>query len=160
MGGEKILHRALAGLEAGVVGAGVMLLWFAIHSIWTDDPWWTTPNLLASTFYGNRVFRMGFGWPTLAGAALQLCSGGAIGVAYAFGVGKVERPAGKFGLALLTGLAWYYVLEWLLWRRMSPLVPIYASTSAMWFAHFVYGVCLTRYHHRLQSIQLQFQGSI
>ena len=45
----------LAGIQAGVVGALILLGYVALDSAWHRRSVWTVPNLLASTFYGESA---------------------------------------------------------------------------------------------------------
>lgn len=60
----------LAGLESGILGAVLMIAWFALDSIWERQYWWAMLNLWGAGVYHNRVFSMGFGVATLAGASV------------------------------------------------------------------------------------------
>ena len=52
---------ALAGIQAGVGGALVLLGYLALDSAWHRRSIWLVPNLLASTFYGESAYQPRFG---------------------------------------------------------------------------------------------------
>src|ERR1039458_8267751 len=43
----------LAGLEAGIIAALVLLGWLALASAWYRRSIWTAANIMATTFYGD-----------------------------------------------------------------------------------------------------------
>jgi len=62
----------LAGLETGVVAALAMLGWLGLSAAWYRHSFWTAPNLLASTFYGEFALGNGFTERTFPGLALYV----------------------------------------------------------------------------------------
>src|SRR5688572_19476675 len=95
--------RALAGLETGVLGGAVMLGWFATISVWQDQLWYAVPNLLAGVFYGELIFRSGFGFVTLTGIAIHLISGGVAGILFGVLAPEGQAPARVVLLGLVAG---------------------------------------------------------
>jgi hypothetical protein len=65
-------HCLLAGLEAGIVAALILLGWLALASAWYRRSIWTTANIMATTFYGEAALTPRFSSHTLAGLALYL----------------------------------------------------------------------------------------
>ena len=63
---------ALAGIQAGTVGALILLGYLALDSAWHRHSVWTVPNLLASTFYGESAYRQGFSAGTSVGYDFSL----------------------------------------------------------------------------------------
>src|SRR5207249_9595798 len=53
-GARPNLFMALAGIEAGIVGGLILLGYLTLDSAWHRRGFWAVPNLLASTFYGDR----------------------------------------------------------------------------------------------------------
>src|SRR5215472_14218713 len=91
---------ALAGIQAGIVGALILLGYLALDSAWHRRSIWTVPNLMASTFYGESAYRPGFGARTSAGVALLLFLYGLLGLLFALAV----RDHGTRIRVLLAGL--------------------------------------------------------
>lgn len=152
-GVPPLAARALAGLQVGVIGGIVMLLWFGADAWLHREFVGKVPHLFASWFYGERVFQHRLGWITLLGLATLLGSAGLLGSG--FGV-ALPRPPGMlrlFVFALLTAMAWYWASQVLLWRRWLPLIPLYTTPASMFVAHFLYGICLTRYPRALQALR-------
>jgi hypothetical protein len=140
--GEK-WARLSRGIEAGVVGGIVALGFLVFASILARQGWWQIPNLLGSTFYGNRAFRAGASMATLSGMALQFVISGSIGAAFALLVcGRIKRRGRIFLLGILTGLAWHYLGEALFWPHVNPRVPAYTSEPLILFGNVLFGFCL------------------
>jgi len=87
---SRVLLRLLSGIEAGVVGGIAMLVTLVAGSLTRGDPWWTTPNLLGTTFYGMRAFRGAPNQATLAGGAFHLVIAGSVGAAFGLICGGIE----------------------------------------------------------------------
>jgi len=143
---QRKTWHALAGLELGVVGGLIMMVWLALSAPLIGQPWWTTLNLLASHYYTHSVVRNGPGMATLSGMALQIVLGGAIGAL----VG-ILTPGGRlFGLGV--ALAWYLISYGLLWKRFAPMVPVYGSQPLLIVGFFLYGSALGWYPEVLRKI--------
>lgn len=137
-----VLKRILYGIEAGIVGGLAMLGLLAAWSMWHRHVWWEIPNLLGSTFYHNRAFYSGPGMATLAGGALQLTLSGVVGAIFAVACGNVRSRHRLILLGTLTGLAWFYLANVLLWPRINPLVPFYWPEPVTALSHVLFGACL------------------
>ena len=137
-------HLLFAGLETGVLGAGLMLVWFALDSLVERQQWWAILNLWGSAIYGNVVFRMGLGKASVTGAALHLFLGGVAGAALALVVGRFRN----FGMVLLAcmvaGFVWYWVLQNGILRALNPLIPRMTPQPATILAHLLFAAVLTR----------------
>ncbi|HUJ21869.1 MAG TPA: hypothetical protein VLX58_10125 [Bryobacteraceae bacterium] len=134
----------LAGIQAGIVGALILLAYLAVDSVWHRRSIWTVPNLLASTFYGETAFRPGFGARTSAGVALALFIYGVLGALF----GLVIRDHGSrfrvMLLGLIFGAAWFFLSFDVLWPSVNRLVSIYSPDRAMLVGHVLYGGVLGR----------------
>ena len=119
-----------------------MLGSLAAASMWSRHVWWEIPNLLGSTFYHSRAFYGGPGKITLAGGALQLTISGLVGAIFGLICGNVRSRHRLILLGTLTGLAWFYLANFLLWPRINPLVPLYWPQPAALLSHVVFGLCL------------------
>jgi hypothetical protein len=137
--------RVLAGLQTGVVGGILMLLYFSTSSVLQRQQWWSVETLLGSAIYGNVAIWRGLGRATLAGACLQLFLAGAAGVLFAlvlipFRWGTLLRLA----FALLFTTAWYLLFYNLVFPAIAPLIPLYSSRMAPVMAHLLLGISLWR----------------
>lgn len=134
-------ERSLAGLQAGMLGGLSLLAVLAVVSTLDRRSWWSYSNLLAACFYGPRTIGAGPGWPTVAGAALQMVIAGTAGALFgaAFGNHSGRRLA---LFALMWGFFVFFVSEQY-YRFASPAVVEYMPRSAAVIGHMIYGLCLT-----------------
>lgn len=143
--GQRDLRLALAGLQAGCLGSLLMIGWWLLGELVQRRSLWMVPNLLATTFYGERAYRSGFIVPTWSGLAFPLAVYCAAGVVFALS-GR-ERKGG-WGL-LLVGAAAGLALNWLFFgvalKRLNPLVGLYSPDRLIAVSHLLYGVALVTY---------------
>jgi len=138
---------ALAGLQAGIVGAIFMILWTAIGSFWTRRSVWTIPNLYASTFYGSRAYVNGFTRGSWSGVALMVVICGIGGLVWGLFWGLLGREDRRYFLVFfgaIAGLAAYLILFKLVFRAVSPLIPLYAPDAQIRIGYLVWGIALSR----------------
>jgi hypothetical protein len=137
-------HLLFAGMESGVLGAVLMMVWFGLDSLVERQQWWAILNLWGSAIYGNAVFRMSLGKASLAGAALHIFLGGVAGAVIALALGRIHR----FGLillgALVAGVVWYGILQHGILRSFNPLIVRMTPQPATLLAHLLYAAVLTR----------------
>src|ERR1700684_2943196 len=74
------LRQGLAGLQAGVWGALVMLACLMLGSLWERQSMWLVPNLFATTFYGSDAYRNQLAHTSWAGVALLVAIYGLLGM--------------------------------------------------------------------------------
>lgn len=134
----------LAGLQAGIVGALILIGWLALSSAWYRRSVWMVPNLLSSTFYGEPAFRSGFRLTTFAGLALLLFIYGILGALFGLVIRDNHSRAGVILLGFLFGTGWYFISFGLLWKHWNPLVMLYSPDRAMLVGHVLYGGVLGR----------------
>jgi len=134
--------RLLSGIEAGVVGGIAMLVTLVAGSLTRGDPWWTTPNLLGTTFYGMRAFRGAPNQATLAGGAFHLVIAGSVGAAFGLICGGIEPRRRLLLVGTLAGIVWYGLADAVFWRQVNPLVPLYSAQPATLLSHALFGACL------------------
>jgi hypothetical protein len=135
---------ALAGIQAGTVGALILLGYLALDSAWHRRSIWTVPNLLASTFYGESAFRPGFGASTSAGVALLLLLYGVLGLLFALVVRDHGTRTRVVLAGLIYGTGWFFLSFDILWKHVNPMVQIYSPDRAMLVGHVIYGGVLGR----------------
>jgi hypothetical protein len=106
---------------------------------------WIIPNLLATTFYGERAYRPGFIVPTwvgLAGTFAVYCAAGVL-----FAVAGRERKGGW--VLLLAGAATGLALNWfcfgIVLSGLNPLIRIYSPDRLITVSHLLYGIALATY---------------
>ena len=93
VGQSRGMHYALAGLQAGVLGAIVMVACLMAGSLWDGRSIWVVvlPNLFASTFFGSGAYRNQLLRTSWAGIALIVVNVPAGSVAYGAASGRGER---------------------------------------------------------------------
>ena len=147
----------LAGIQAGVAGALILLAYLAVDSAWHRRSIWTIPNLLASTFYGESAYRQSFGIRTSAGLALLFVIYGLLGALF----GLVIRDHGTLLrvtlLGLVFGTGWFFLsFDWM-WTHVNPMVPLYSPDRAMLVGHLLYGGVMggrfPRYRKEMSGVQ-------
>jgi hypothetical protein len=143
--GAEALSSFFAGLQAGLQGVVAMLVWLGVSATWQRRTFWTTENLMASLFYGNRAIRSGFVPHTLSGLAVYLLLYSLLGGLLAFLVRDRVARLRVLMLSLLFALVWYYLSYRLLWRAVAPLVALLHVERATVLGHLVYGTLLARY---------------
>jgi hypothetical protein len=134
--------RFLSGIEAGIIGGIAMMAFLIAGSLARGDPWWLTPSLLGSTFYGTRAFRAGPNQATLAGSALHLVITGVVGAVFGLLCRGVDRRRRMLVLGTLAGLVWYVLGNAVFWQQVNPLVPLYTPHAPALLSHAVFGACL------------------
>lgn len=145
---------ALAGLQAGMLGAIGMLAWLSIDSSWGRRGFWSEENLFSSLFYGADAIRAGFGSKTMPGIALYLIVYSLLGALFAFGARTRFRPLRTVLTALVFALAWYYLSFHLLWKHAMPLVYLLYADRPMVTGHLIYGACLAAFPGYLPGARL------
>ncbi len=141
----NLLIRVLAGLQAGVTGGMVMLLYFSASSILQRQHWWSMQNLLGSAIYGNAALWKGLGKATLAGASMQIVLAALSGILFAVLISHLPAPRPvQLLLALAWGAATYMMLYNFLFFHGAPLIPLYSPRSSPLLAYFLLGISLSR----------------
>jgi hypothetical protein len=133
----------LAGIEIGVIGGVLLVVWLAISAPLVGQPWWSILNLFASHSYGVRIVREGPGMVTLSGIAIQILTAGIVGA-----ITGLITPGGRlFGLAI--SFIWYALCYGFLWKRYAPMV-LYAPQPLLVIGFFLYGSALG-WHSQIAS---------
>ena len=130
---------AVAGIQAGVVGALILMGYLALDSKWHGRSVWTVPNLLASTFYGESAYRQGFGSRTSAGVALLVVVYGLLGALFGLVIRDHSTRLRITLFGLIYGTAWFFVSSTWIWEFVNPIIPIYSPDRAMLVGHILYG---------------------
>jgi hypothetical protein len=147
-----VLLRLLAGVETGIIGGVIMMLWFALDSLFEQQYWWAMLNLWGAAVYGNRVFSMGLGMATLTGAALHLFLHGTGGALWSLLAGRLTHfwlhLAGSIGAAAV----WYFVLHHWFWPAVAPAVSRMTPMPATALAYLLFGAALSRGARRVREL--------
>jgi hypothetical protein len=135
---------ALAGIQAGVGGALVLLGYLALDSAWHRRSIWLVPNLMASTFYGESAYQPRFGTRTSTGLALLLVLYGVLGALFGLLVRDQGSRLRMTILGLIFGTGWFFLSFDVLWKYVNPMVRMYSPDRAMLVGHLLYGGLLGR----------------
>jgi hypothetical protein len=145
---EKIpgrLPMLLAGLQAGMIAALAMLAWLGVSAVWERRSFWTSENLLATTFYGGTAVRNSFSTGTLSGLALYLLIYSVLGCLFAIAAGGRLTAPKLLLTGIITALVWYYVSFHFVWSSLSPLVPLLHAVRPTIVGHIIYGAAIARF---------------
>lgn len=148
--------RLLAGIDTGALAACMVLFWFAVHSRLLREPWWAKFNLAAAPLFGDRIFFMGPGRATVAGAALLFLLYTVLGVVFAFLAGNRGRWR-TLALALLWMTCWHLFAHRYVWTRLDPSAAPYFLWPATAPAHAAAAILLMRLPARLRRFQALVQ---
>ncbi len=155
---SPLVCRALAGIEAGVLGGAAMFGWLAVSSLVDLRSIWTAPNLLGSTLSGQPALERGFGWTAVLGLGLHFGVSGLVGMTFGLLVGNARRRVRVTLLGVLTGLVWYYFSEALFLRKLGVFAALYGPPRTLLLAHLTYGLVLGWFPSRLESATRSFLG--
>jgi hypothetical protein len=138
-----LLRHALAGLQAGVLGALVLVACLMVGSLWDGRSIWVVPNLFATTFFGSDVYRNQLLRTSWTGIALTVVVYAALGAFW----GCIWRDQRKPWLGLygaVAGICVYFLFYGALWRHVNPLVTLYAPDRQLQLGHVLWGIVLAR----------------
>ncbi|MDQ1469531.1 MAG: hypothetical protein QOJ99_1011 [Bryobacterales bacterium] len=134
-------RHALAGLEAGVLGALLMTGWLMLASVWLHRSVWSVPNLFATVFYGPEAYVNAFVHSSLSGVALLLVIYGALGVLWGVVWQEKRHPFLRL-VGAFAGLLVYTLFFNFIWPHTKPLVSLYAPNRQLEVAHMLWGIML------------------
>jgi hypothetical protein len=156
--GDGRLCSALAGLEAGILGALCLLLWLAAGALLAGQAAWSVPVRLVTVAFGREVYRDGLFAAASAGVALQLFGGGLAGILF----GLIQRAAWASSRVALVGLAyglgWYYLAYEVLLRRIGLGPHLELPRRSLLLAHVVFGLVLAAHPRFLSSLRKDLPG--
>lgn len=136
--------RFVAGLQAGMAGALVLLGWMALSMVWArHSPWWF-PNLMATPMGGEAALRNSFGRFTSAGIASVLLQYSLLGGLLAWLIPESTLGTRLVLFGIMTGLGFYYLMFFGIWRHYEPLMALYSPDRQLVVGHILYGLMLGR----------------
>ena len=141
----------LAGLEAGIIAALILLGWLALASAWHRRSIWTAANIMATTCYGEAALGREFTSRTISGLALYLVLYGIIGALFGLALASRDPSLRMTLIGVLVGLGWYYLSFAILWQNINPLIPLYTHRGPMMAGHALYGGLLGRFPRYLHT---------
>jgi hypothetical protein len=144
-GRQRDFSSVLAGLQAGMAAAFVMLGWLGFSSALERRSFWAPENLMASAISGRSPIRSGFAFSTVSGLSLYLGLYGLLGALFALLVGGKLRHLRLLLFGAFFGLCWYYLSFRLIWKNVSPLVTLLHDEHPTMLANVIYGMMLARF---------------
>jgi hypothetical protein len=135
----------LAGLQAGMIAVLAMLAWMGSSAVWQRRSFWTSANLLATTFYGSTAVHSGFSSSTVSGLALYLLVYSTLGGFFAAAAGWKPATARLLLAGIAVALVWYYVSFHFVWNAISPLVSLLHPVRPTIVGHIIYGAVIGRF---------------
>jgi hypothetical protein len=144
------LESLLAGLQAGMVGALLMLAWLGISAAWQQRSFWTAENLMASAFYGPGSIHSGFASRTLPGLALYVVLYSLLGALLGVVLRNRTTRMRTLLAAILFAMVWYYATFHWMYERVMPLVALLHAERPTAIGHLIYGLWLGRYPEYLR----------
>lgn len=142
---RNLLARLMAGLQVGILGGLVTLVWFAVLSQLQFRAPWTLLNLFGSTLGGNPHWGFGLSWATLTGAALHLFACGAFGMLIGWllprpSEGSRYSVAGAAFGALLSLMVYEFF-----WRRQFPRLNTFVASGGILLVHLIMGAAFSNF---------------
>jgi len=137
------LRHALAGLQAGVLGALLILACLVVGSLWDGHSIWLVPNLFATTFFGSGVYRNQLLRTSWTGVALIVAVYGVLGALWGC-IWREERTRWLGLYGAIAGAGVYFLFFSVLWRHVNPLVTLYAPELQLQLGHILWGIVLAR----------------
>jgi hypothetical protein len=128
-----------------MVAALWMLAWLGSSAVWQGRSFWTAENLLASTFYGGSAIRSGFSHHTMSGLALYLIIYSMLGCLVAAVLRWKLHAWPLLMVSVVVALGWYYFSFHVIWKSVSPLIPLLHAERPTILGHVIYGAVLARF---------------
>ncbi len=142
---ESTLSLLLAGLQAGMIGALMLLAWMGFSATMQRRSFWTAANLMGSVFHGGDAVHRGFSSSTLSGLAFYLLLYSLLGSLFAVAL-RLRLPSLRRRLvAVLFAICWYYFFFRLASRPFAPLIDLLHVENTTIIGHLIYGTVLGRY---------------
>lgn len=137
------LRHALAGLQAGILGAALMLACLMLGSALNGRSVWVVPNLFTTMFLGSGVYRNEYLNTSWAGVAILFAIYGVLGTIWGM-IWREPRRLGLMPLGAIVGLAVYYVFFHSIWSHLAPVITLYAPDRQFELGHILWGAALAK----------------
>src|SRR5215813_5047112 len=136
------LPRLLAGLQVGILGGLLILVWFLILSVWYFRAPWAIFNIVSASIRNSASWGYPFVRSTWTGLAAHLFVCGLLGMLIGWVVPR-PGPTSRYSFpALVFGVIISLMVYEFFWRRYAPLIGEYISPGAILLVHFVFGMSL------------------
>lgn len=145
MDSRLMLPRLLAGLQVGILGGLVVLVWFLILSLWFLKAPWALLNLFSASLRQAPSFGQGLTITTWTAVAAQFVACGLLGIFIGW---VLPRPSSGATLSL-AGFAFGVVISLMtyefFWRRYVPALADYVPAPGIFVTHILFGSCLAQF---------------
>jgi hypothetical protein len=155
---SPVLCRAVAGLDSGVFGGLLVIVWFCWSGWLRGDYWWSKLNVVGAFFFGERAFQAGFGWATLSGAALLLLIYALLGALLAWLTPAPPRWYRSVLFGLVGALVFQLAADRWLWKQFHPFAATYFPRPATLAANLIFGLSMVRLGSRNLAVLRAFGG--
>jgi hypothetical protein len=136
------LRHAMAGLQAGVLGALVMLACLMVGSLMNRRSIWVAPNLFATSFYGAGVYYNHYAGTAWSGVALLIVMYGGLGALWGCAWREEQKPwLAVYGA--IFGMVVYFFLFDFVWKQVNGIVILYAPSVQLQVGHALWGMILS-----------------
>jgi cytochrome b561 len=139
------LPRLLAGLQVGILGGLVSIVWFLILSTLYFRAPWSLINLFSASLRDSATWGHGFSKLTFTGLAAHIFACGLVGMLVGW---LVPRPLGNARIsfaALVFGIVISLMVYEFLWRRLVPLLSEYIPATSVLMVHLLIGLSLAQF---------------
>jgi hypothetical protein len=150
--------KAVAGLDAGVIGACLVIIWFCWAGWIRGDYWWSKLNVAGALFFGERAFQGGFGFATIAGASLLLLIYSSLGALLGWLTPPPPRWYRSVLVGLLGALVFQLVADRWLWKQFHPFAAVYFPPGVTLPANLLFGLSMMRLGVRNMAVLRAFGG--
>lgn len=144
-GRRNLLARLLAGLQAGILGGLVTVIWFMVLSVWSLRSPWALVNLFAASAWHAPSWSANFGIATFTGIALHLAACGFFGMFIGWALPKPPAPSHMSLAGFTFGAILSLMLYEFFWRRLVPSLGAYTTPGAIVTVHLLFGVCVGQF---------------
>lgn len=130
------------GFVIGIVGAVAMATIAMAGSAATGHGLWTPINAVGCFFTGTEPIPAGFaGWVTGLGIAVQLVTGGLLGLLYASAQERIDSPS-LLIIAVYYGFITWFVASFFILRWLNPTVAGIWRSWPVLLGQLAYGAVL------------------
>jgi hypothetical protein len=114
-----------------------------LGSLWYHHSIWVPANLFSTALYGSDAYLNRFASTSWAGLAIVLVMYGVMGAIWGL-VWRDSRPRHSLVYGALCGAITYLLLFGIFWKRVDPLIALYAPVRQLEFATIIWGMIVVR----------------
>ncbi|MCS7023843.1 MAG: hypothetical protein NZV14_03495 [Bryobacteraceae bacterium] len=151
---RNLLPRLLAGLEAGILGGLLILLWFLLLSYLGFRSPWGLFNLIASSLQQRATWGLALSSSTWTGLAAHTFACGCLGMFLGWVIPKPSTGRRLSLTAFVFGVIVSLMVYEFFWMRYVPLLGDYVRPLAAAISHLLFGLALAqfpKFYHALEE---------